>query len=140
MLMPKRKRGDTLISKVKHNKILDITQNAYILGLAGGVITLAVSLYLLWQYVVSGLLVEEGLTSVLGIAMFVHIFVGVLMILAVFLLRREHHSFSGSVMLLCASIIGLNFASGLLIGPVLGIIGGILGLSEHEKMIRQHLE
>ncbi|HLC63248.1 MAG TPA: hypothetical protein VJJ21_02920 [Candidatus Nanoarchaeia archaeon] len=123
-------------SRLKHRNILRLTRNSYLLGLIGGVITLLVSLYLLWRLSFAGALNLD----LLGASVFMHLLIGLLMILSVFLLRKEHHSFSGSVMLLCTSIIGLNFASGLLIGPLFGIIGGILGLSEHEKMIKKHLE
>jgi len=139
--MPKKRVISLRVSSIaKHQKILELTRNSFYLGLAGGVITLIVSLYLLLQLTGAGALSGNWLTSIYGLGLFMNILIGVLMLLAVLLLRKEHHSFGGSVMLLCAGIVGLNFAAGLLIGPLLGIIAGILGLSEHEKMIRKHLE
>lgn len=127
-------------SIVSHKEIINITKPAYLLGLFGGVITLAVSLFLLVGLYKTGnfALFDLDSFSILNIIIISHIFISVLMLLSVYLLRREHHCLSGSIMLLCSSIIGLTIASGLMIGPVLGIVGGILGMTEHEKLIKRH--
>ena len=117
-----KRRGSRRVKE----KVLDITRPAYTLGLLGGVITFLVSIYVL--------------TRVFQVTLLVHLLIGVLMLISVYLLRKEHHAFSGSVMLLCSSIIGLTIASGILIGPILGIIGGILGMAEHERLIRRNLD
>src|SRR3989344_6755377 len=123
--------------KISHKKMIEITRSAYLLGLFGGVITLAVSLSLLMKLFNIEVL---QLSLFFQVSVFVHLLISILMLISVYLLRKEHHCFGGSVMLLCVSIIGLTIASGILIGPILGIIAGIMGLSEHEKLIKHHLE
>lgn len=135
--MKNLKKGKAAKPIISHKQIIEITRPAYLYGLWGGAITFAVSLFLLW-----GLLNSANILwniSFFGAAIFIQFCASMLMLLSVYFLRKEHHCFGGSVMLLCSSIVGLNLAAGLLIGPVLGIIGGILGLSEHEKLIKHHL-
>ena len=123
---------------VSHKQMMGITRPAYLYGLWGGIITLLVSIFLLARLPKMEILFYE--ISYFGVAIFVHALIGMLMLVSVYLLRKEHHTFGGSVMLLCSSIVGLTLSSGLLIGPILGIIGGILGMSEHEKLIKHHLD
>jgi len=129
-----KKRG----ALISHKQILRITKPSYFLGLWGGVITSIVAVFLLVRLLIAGELFQ-GMISAVELVLFTHLSIGVLMLLSVYLLRKEHHCFGGSIMLLCVSIIGLTFASGLMIGPVLGMIAGIMGLSEHEKLIKHHL-
>lgn len=126
--------------KSSHETFLETTRPAYLLGLLGSVITLAVSIYVFTRLLNTGNLFIDGFVSFFEVAISLHLLVGILMLTGVYLLRKEHHTFSGSIILLTASIVGLNLASGLIIGPLLGLIAGILGLSEHEKLIRQHLD
>lgn len=135
ILLEKRR---VLKKSESHKKMVEITRPAHIYGLWGGVITLVVSAFLLVSLINAGRFSYDF--SFFGAAIFVHSLIGILMLVSVYLLRKEHHTFGGSVMLLCSSIIGLTLSSGLLIGPILGIIGGILGMSEHEKLIRYHLD
>jgi len=130
-------KKDVLVS---HEKIIDITRPAYLFGLWGAIITLMVSTFILMNSFRAGNLFRQGTVSFFEFGVFIYLIISLLMLVSVFILRKEHHSFGGSVMLLCSSIIGLTIASGLLVGPILGIIGGILGMSEHEKLIKHHLE
>ena len=123
---------------VTHQRIIEVTRPAYMLGIIGGAITLAISLFLLLELIQTNNFLSFGWVSFLGIAVLVHIAVSILMLVGSYLLRVEHHSLGGSIMLLCASILGLNFASGLVVGPILGIIGGVLGMAEHEKLIKHY--
>ena len=123
-----------------HETFFRATRPAYLLGLLGSVITLAVSIYIFTRLLNAGNLFISGFISFLEVALSLHLLAGILMLTGVYLLRKEHHTFSGSIILLTASIVGLNLASGLIIGPLFGLIAGILGLSEHEKLIRRHLD
>ena len=58
------------------------------------------------------------------------------MIVSAFLIKHEDHSLSGSIMALITSTFGLLTAAGILLGPVLGIVGGVLGLKEHQRIIK----
>jgi len=127
--------------KTPHEQIIDITRPAYLFGLWGGVITLMVSVLMLIMLVTyRGTMFGQGVITFFEIVMLAHLLIGVLMLISVYLIRKEHHCFGGSVLLLCASIIGLAIASGLFIGPILGVTGGIMGMAEHEKLIRKHLD
>ena len=60
---------------------------------------------------------------------------GICMVVASLLIKHEDHSLAGSVMVLVVSLFGLFLAMGALVGPMLGIVGGILGLKEHQKVM-----
>ncbi len=60
------------------------------------------------------------------------------MIAASFMIRHEENALAGSILILIISAIGMVFSIGLWIGPILGIISGMLGLKEHHQLMKTH--
>jgi len=77
-------------TKITHKKMIELTRPAYLLGLWGGVITLAVSLSLLMKLFNIG-----SLSLFFQVSVFVHLLISILMLISVYLLRKEHHCFGG---------------------------------------------
>ena len=123
------------MTKKSIKKIGEITKPSYILGLFSAVITLLISLYLYNKFSIT--IFQED--SLISLSITIGFVTGILMLISSYLIKKEYYNLSGSIMLLSSSIIGLVFGAGILIGPVLGIIGGMLGMMEHEKLIKKHL-
>ncbi|MFC1768867.1 hypothetical protein ACFLZX_03820 [Nanoarchaeota archaeon] len=125
---------------ISHSELKEITLPSYVLGIIAGVIVILFAILSLVGYV-SGTYSPEIAKfgpAILTFFLFVHFTIGVLMLISCYLIRKEHQTLSGTILLLVVSVIGFVLSAGLMIGPILGTIGGILGLTEHEKLIKHH--
>lgn len=120
--------------KISHEKIKEIMRPSFTIAVFASVVTLLVSIFIFYELIKAGNID----TDVVKLGMFIHGTVTVLMLFSTFLLKQEHFCLAGSILLLCTSIIGVSFAVGIMIGPILGIIAGIMGMMEHEKLIKHH--
>lgn len=68
----------------------------------------------------------------------INIVCAIIMIAASFMIRHEENALAGSILILIISAIGMVFSIGLWIGPILGIISGMLGLKEHHQLMKTH--
>jgi hypothetical protein len=64
-----------------------------------------------------------------------HYIISVLMFLSAIMIKHEDHYLAGSIIALVVSIIGFFIGAGFIIGPAIGLTGGILGLKEHRHLI-----
>ncbi|HIH43469.1 TPA: hypothetical protein HA246_07565 [Candidatus Woesearchaeota archaeon] len=62
----------------------------------------------------------------------------IIMVAASFMIRHEENALAGSILILIISSIGMVLSIGLWIGPILGIISGMLGLKEHHQLMKSH--
>lgn len=123
------------MAKTKKEAEKEVTLPSFATGIIAGVVTLAAAVLSTLGFY-SGLAAKSiypmwALLGILG----AHYIVGVLMIVGVILVRYESHNLSGSMLMLVISSIGMVVSAGFWIGPILGIIAGILGLFEQQKLI-----
>ena len=97
----------------------------YALGMVGGVITLVVGILIAFLGAALTFFLA-GIGAVLGAW---GIIAGILMIVGSMMLKGKNHK-NGSLLLLVFSILGLITMQGLLVGPILGLIGSIFALSK----------
>lgn len=121
-------------NKITHEKIEEIMRPSFTMAIFASVITLLISIFLFIQLIKSGNIGAQ----VVQLGLFIHGTITVLMLFSTFLLKQEHFCLAGSILMLCSSVIGVCFAVGIMIGPILGIIAGIMGMMEHEKLIKHH--
>jgi ABC-type multidrug transport system permease subunit len=125
--------GHKAYSMKSHEEIKHITTPAFVLSLLAGALTL---FFAVWE--TKGVLLNNDVVFqyFVAVLLVMHYTVAVLMFASAILLKREHHVLAASIMLLCASTAGLVLLAGFFIGPAMGILGGIAGVREYEKMIK----
>tara|TARA_Y100000310_G_C20674093_1_gene811920 strand:- start:1031 stop:1414 length:384 start_codon:yes stop_codon:yes gene_type:complete len=114
-------------------------------SLTAGILTILIALYATWIVfasnfitdIIAPFLKDVVIVIFLGL-LFTHYVIGILMIISAFLIKHKDHSLAGSTMILITSIMGILLGAGIFIGPILGLIGGILGHKEHQKAMHLH--
>ena len=113
-----KKRKPEIIS-VAHSKL------PLVLGIIGGIITILIALIILIKLGNRGAM--EIVFGIWGLV------VGIVITVASILLRVENKFRLGSILLIVFSALGLITLQGLIIGPIIGLIAGIL--TQVRKMI-----
>jgi hypothetical protein len=101
--------------------------------------TLAVTMFLFLKLFVIDAQAALATFTLQGFWIFISFLIAILTLAGAYLLRQEHHNLAGSIIILVVNVIGMAFVVGLFLGPLLGIISGMLGISEHEKLIKHHI-
>ncbi len=123
---------------ISHEELKDITLPSFVLSLLAGLIIILFGVFETIGYYNNPTdpnVLKFG-SGIFVFSIFIHFSVAVLTLLSSIMVRTEHHSLGGSILLLLVSVVGFVLGAGFFIGPILGIIGGILGLTEHEKLIK----
>ena len=112
-----------------------ITEAGFEISLAAGIIILGVASF--GTYLARGIIASYGaIISMLAYFLLISNFIaGAMIIVGSLLIKHEDHSLAGSIIVLIISLIGIMSGMGLFIGPVFGIIGGVVGLREHQHLI-----
>jgi len=119
----------------------DITIPGFIVSLIAGVLTIFLPMIVnlvglgFLSTLLGQMLREVVILMVTGVLV-MHYLCGLVMIVSGFLIKHEDHSLAGSILILVVSTITLVSFGGLFIGPILGIVGGIMGLKEHQRLMR----
>jgi len=119
------------------SSILCMAERSYgfLLSLIAGITTIFLTILITviavkFSGTMLGSLVKDVVFSYFYFFMALHVFLGIVMIFSAYLIKHETHIFLGSSLALFSGIAGLFTVAGLFLGPVLGIIGGILGFRE----------
>jgi hypothetical protein len=112
-----------------------ITEAGFVISLIAGIIILGVASF--GTYLARGIIASYGaIISMLAYFLLISNFIGgTMIIVGSILIKHEDHSLAGSIIVLIISLIGVMSGMGLCIGPVFGIIGGVVGLREHQHLI-----
>lgn len=113
---PKKENPDKKVT-ISHSKY------PVVLGLIGGIITILIGIFTLVIEISNNSSFGIGL-SIWGIA------TGMFMIFGVSLLKDKEHFNVGSIVLLVVSILSLITVQGLVIGPLIALVGAILSRSK----------
>ena len=112
-----------------------VTEAGYIFSLVSGIIILVVTIIAI--SIIS--ILTRYLGNLLGIFAYIllgmHLLSGILITIGSILIKKEDHSLAGSILVLVVSSVGILIGTGLYIGPAVGLVGGILGLKEHQRLI-----
>ena len=84
---------------------------------------------------VFGELLQDFVFTILFIVVIIHLVLSILITIGSVLLKHEDHSLSGSIIVLGGGMFGLLLGAGLFIGSIQAIIGGVMGLKEHQKIL-----
>ncbi len=117
-----------------------VTEAGYVISLIAGIIILSVAIF--GTYIVKDIIANYGsiFTFLAYFLIVSNYLAGIIIIVGSELIKHEDHSLAGSIMVLIVSLVGVLTGMGLFIGPIFGIIGGILGLREHQHLIMHKKE
>lgn len=121
-----------------------ITIPGYGFGLASGIVTVittALLYYLIFHATPLASFLKDTFFEMYVFTVFFligNLVCAIIMIAASFMIRHEENALAGSILILIISAIGMVFSIGLWIGPILGIISGMLGLKEHHQLMKTH--
>lgn len=112
-----------------------ITEAGFVISLIAGIIILCVAAF--GTFLVRDIIASYGrIISIFAYFLLVSNFIaGAMIITGSVLIKHEDHSLSGSIIVLIMSLVGIVSGMGLFVGPVCGIIGGVVGLREHQHLI-----
>jgi hypothetical protein len=112
-----------------------ITEAGFVISLVAGVIVLGVASFAV--YLARGIIASYGaIISLLAYFLLISNFIaGAMIIIGSLLIKHEDHSLAGSIIVLIISLIGILSGMGLFVGPMFGIVGGVVGLREHQHLI-----
>ncbi|MBW2980137.1 hypothetical protein KY360_01825 [Candidatus Woesearchaeota archaeon] len=113
----------------------NITEAGFVISLIAGIIILC--------FAVVGIFLTKNIEANYGaiISLFAYFLLvsnfiaGLMIIVGSVLIKHEDHSLAGSIIVLIISLVGIVSGMGLFIGPVCGIVGGVVGLREHQHLI-----
>lgn len=112
-----------------------ITEAGFVISLVAGIVILLVAVVA--TYLTRGIIATYGaIISFFAYFLIISNYIaGIMIIIGSVLIKHEDHSLSGSIIVLIVSLVGVIIGMGLFIGPVCGIIGGVVGLREHQHLI-----
>ncbi|MFC1705051.1 hypothetical protein ACFLZ6_01840 [Nanoarchaeota archaeon] len=112
-----------------------ITEAGYVISLIAGIVILSVALF--GTYLAKDIIATYGaIFSFLAYFLIASNYIaGVMVVVGSLLIKHEDHSLAGSIMVLIVSLVGILTGMGIFVGPVLGIVGGVVGLREHQHLI-----
>ena len=131
------KRTARVLPLVRHEEFVRVITPSFILAIIGGILTiLAATVFgagaISPARAMSDPYVGIVITFTLG-------FLGVLMLVAAWFLRKENYCLAGSILALITGSIGFALGAAFWIGwigPLLAIVSGVIGIREHEELIR----
>ena len=112
-----------------------ITEAGFVISLIAGIIILSVAVF--GTYLTRDIIATYGaIISILAYFLLISNYIaGAMIIVGSVLIKHEDHSLAGSIIVLIVSLVGIVSGMGLFVGPVCGIVGGIVGLREHQHLI-----
>ncbi len=138
MVRKKTKRIPTeRIPFVRHEEFVRAITPSFVLASTGGVLTILASIVIGAGAISPARPMADPYLGV--VLTFAIAFLGVLMIISSLMLRKENYCLSGSILSLITGSMGIALGSAFYIawlGPLLALIGGVLGVREHEELIR----
>ncbi|UCH12404.1 MAG: hypothetical protein JSW18_00165 [Candidatus Omnitrophota bacterium] len=112
-----------------------ITEAGFVISLIAGIIILGVAFAA--TFLARDIIATYGkIISIFAYFLLVSNYIaGVMIVVGSILIKHEDHSLSGSIIVLIMSLVGIVSGMGVFVGPICGIIGGVVGLREHQHLI-----
>lgn len=112
-----------------------ITEAGFVISLIAGIIILGVAVVA--TFLTKGIISTYGaIISVFAYFLLISNYIaGLMVVVGSVLIKHEDHSLAGSIIVLIVSLVGVVSGMGLFLGPIFGIVGGVVGLREHQHLI-----
>ncbi len=119
-----------------------IVMPSFLLSLIGGVTVLFISLLgLFFSSRLMGTMASQVLVRSIIVVFFslmvMHVVCGMCLIVGSFLIRSKKYSLAGSITVLVTGVVGIILGAGLFVGPIIALIGGIMGMRAHQRLITE---